>query len=56
MTTTKTRGKSSTLKNVDWKLALEDAERELLRTENHAEKLRSAIPVLRERAKECVQS
>ena len=27
MTNTKTRGKSKTLKKMDWKLALEDAER-----------------------------
>lgn len=41
---------------MDWKLALEDAERELQRTENHAEKLRNAIPVLRQRAEEAIHS
>ena len=46
------RKKVKSLKNIDWTLALEDAERELERTETHAEKLRRAIPILRQRVED----
>jgi hypothetical protein len=41
-----------TLKKVDWKLALEDAERELFRAESHADQLRKSIPILRQRVQD----
>lgn len=43
---------SRRLRRVDWNVALDDAERELKRTERHAEKLREAIPILRQRVTE----
>ena len=53
MPTTEARKKSpKTLKKVDWKLALEDAERELFRAESHADQLRKSIPILRQRVQD----
>jgi hypothetical protein len=52
LSSTNARKNVKSLKKVDWKLALEDAERELVRTETHAEKLRNAIPILRQRVEE----
>jgi hypothetical protein len=52
MPNTDARKKGKSLQKIDWNLALEDAKSELRRTEEHAEKLRNAIPILQQRVQE----